>query len=42
MERTGVPTAIASVIMGLLVLLILSRKTLFAPLLALNQKEARP
>ncbi|MDR1024118.1 MAG: ABC transporter permease [Treponema sp.] len=36
MERTGVPTAIASVIMGLVVLLILARKRLFASLLALD------
>jgi simple sugar transport system permease protein len=36
MERTGVPTAIASVIMGLVVLLILARKKIFAPLLALD------
>jgi simple sugar transport system permease protein len=39
MERTGVPTAIASVIMGLLVLLILARKMLFAPLIKIGQRE---
>ena len=39
MERTGVPTAIATVIMGLTVLLILSRKNVFAPLLKLDKKE---
>jgi simple sugar transport system permease protein len=42
MERTGVPTSIASVIMGLAVLLILSRKKIFAPLLRLNRKEDQP
>ncbi|MDR3148182.1 MAG: ABC transporter permease [Treponema sp.] len=36
MERTGVPTAIASVIMGLVVLLILARKKIFAPVIALD------
>jgi simple sugar transport system permease protein len=41
MERTGVPTAIASVIMGLVVLLILARKKLFAPVIALDEKEGR-
>jgi len=39
MERTGVPTSIATVIMGLTVLLILSRKKLFAPLLKLDKRE---
>ena len=39
MERTGVPTSIATVIMGLTVLLILSRKKLFAPFLKLDKKE---
>jgi simple sugar transport system permease protein len=38
MERTGVPTAIASVIMGLVVLLILARKKIFAPLIALDKQ----
>jgi simple sugar transport system permease protein len=41
MERTGVPTAIASVIMGLTVLLILAREKIFAPLIALDKKEGR-
>jgi simple sugar transport system permease protein len=39
MERTGVPTSIATVIMGLTVLLILSRKKIFAALLRLDKKE---
>jgi simple sugar transport system permease protein len=42
MERTGVPAAIASVIMGLVVLLILARKRLFAPVIALNRGEIEP
>jgi simple sugar transport system permease protein len=41
MERTGVPTAIASVIMGMAVLLILARKKVFAPVIALDEKGGR-
>lgn len=41
MERTGVPTAIASVIMGMVVLLILARKKVFAPLIALDETGGR-
>jgi ABC-type uncharacterized transport system permease subunit len=41
MERTGVPTAIASVIMGMVVLLILARKKVFAPVIALDEKRGR-
>jgi simple sugar transport system permease protein len=41
MERTGVPTAIASVIMGLVVLLILARKTIFASVIALDDTGGR-
>jgi len=40
MERTGVPTSIATVILGLTVILILSRKKLFAPLLKQNREKA--